>query len=916
MSLSAGTRLGPYEILSALGAGGMGEVYRARDTKLDREVAIKVLPEQFVSDPERVARFQREAKTLASLNHPHIGGIYGLEDADGVHALVLELVEGPTLADRIVEGPIPHDDALSIANQIADALEAAHEQGIIHRDLKPANIKLRPDGAAKVLDFGLAKALDPMSAASANVTASPTITTPAMMTGIGVILGTAAYMSPEQAKGKPADKRSDIWAFGCVVYEMLTGKRAFDGEDVSDTLALVLRGEPDWGALPPDVPAPIRKLIKGCLERDRRQRVGDIAAARFVLRDSSVVVPGATGTAMHAPPQRLWRRAAPVAVAVAGGAFGVIAGRALAPVAPPPQVTRFAITLPADQRLSEVGGQVIAISRDGSHIAYIANQRIFLRAISELESRPVAGTDTGDRLTNVMFSPDGQSLAFWSSSLFAGPLKKVPLRGGTAVTLGQLSSGGLDTTWRDDGVVFAERQKGIVQLGASGQQLLAAVTDGIVARPEILPDGDTLLFAFAPGVLDSTSAPPDNWDKAKIVVQSLKSGERKTLIDGGGAPLYVPTGHLLYAVGGTVFAVPFDYRRRQLTGGVVPVIEGVGRPIFTTGASPTVYYRVSDNGTLIYVPGPAAASIGQFDVGYVDAKERIQRLKLPPARYQFPRLSPDEKRLAVETDDGKGANVWVYELSGTNALRQLTLSGKNRYPVWSGDGSSVAFQSDREGDLAIFAQRADGNSRAERLTKPASGSAHIPESWSRDGRTLLYSVQKSGDFELWGLSMPEKKPFRFGDVRSSTDPTSAVFSPDGRWVAYLATQNDTRTVFVERFPPDGVKHAIGTGIWHPVWSPDGRQLFYRGLGGRGYVVRVTAEPAFSIGKAEAIAATTFQTRGRVEREYDVTRDGRFVAIVTAGQRPSATGAAETATAQQINVVVNWQEELKQRVPTR
>src|SRR6266536_3187102 len=318
MPLSAGTRLGPYEILSALGAGGMGEVYRARDTKLDREVAIKVLPELFVSDPERVARFQREAKTLAALSHPHIGGIYGLEDAGGVHALVLELVEGPTLADRIAQGPIPLDEALPIARQIAEALEAAHEAGIVHRDLKPANIKLRPDGEVKVLDFGLAKALEPMSPASANVTASPTITTPAMMTGIGMILGTAAYMSPEQAKGRPADKRSDVWAFGCVLFEMLTGRRAFEGEDVSDTLATVLKGEPDWTVLPLNLPDAIRALVQGCLRKDRRERIGDISTARFLLHQPPEVTPTAPVT--RPLPRSVWKRAIPVVISVLIGA--------------------------------------------------------------------------------------------------------------------------------------------------------------------------------------------------------------------------------------------------------------------------------------------------------------------------------------------------------------------------------------------------------------------------------------------------------------------------------------------------------------------------------------------------------------------------------------------------------------------
>src|SRR5262249_61931700 len=397
----------------------MAEVYPARDTNLNRDVARKVLPTEFAADADRLARFKREAQLLATVNHVNIAAIHGFEDTDGEHALVLELVDGPTLADRISQDPIPFDEALPIAQQVADALEAAHEQGIVHRDLKPANIKLRPDGTVKVLDFGLAKALDSggTSRGAGLETASPTITTPAM-TLAGVILGTAAYMSPEQAKGRAADKRSDVWAFGCVLFEMLAGMRAFEGEDVSDTLALVLRGEPNWSALPADAPPAVRLLIKGCLERDRRQRLGDIAAVQFVLRNAKAGALSAAVPSTHVPQRPLWHRIAPFAVGLIGvGALGVVVGRTQQPAARPPQVTRFAITLPAGQRFYETGSQVLAISTDGAHVAYIANQRIYARGLSELESRPVAGTEANsDRLGNLTFSPDSQSLVFFVSN--------------------------------------------------------------------------------------------------------------------------------------------------------------------------------------------------------------------------------------------------------------------------------------------------------------------------------------------------------------------------------------------------------------------------------------------------------------------------------------------------------------------
>jgi Tol biopolymer transport system component len=435
------------------------------------------------------------------------------------------------------------------------------------------------------------------------------------------------------------------------------------------------------------------------------------------------------------------------------------------------------------------------------------------------------------------------------------------------------------------------------------------------------------LYAIAPGVTEQIGAPLDTWDKAKIVVRSLKSGEEKTLVDGGGAPTYVSTGHLLYVVGGTLFAVPFDYRRRELTGSAVSVVEGVARPAFTNAAPPTVYYRVADNGTLIYIPGPASLASAQFVLAYVSVDGRIEPLKLRPGSYLSPRLSPDGKQVAYGIEDGRGANVWIYDLSGTAAARQLTLAGKNRYPVWSHDGDRVAFQSDREGDLAIYAQRADGSAAAERLTRAGSNAAQVPESWSPDGQTLLYSEAKGAEFELWGLSLAEKKTFRFGDARSSTDPTSAMFSPDGKWVVYLSTDNGTRTVFVERFPANGVKHSIGTGIWHPVWSADGTRLFYRGTGAREYAIRVTTEPSFSMSNPELLTSTPFQTRGRVEREYDVTRDGRILGILAAGltensstesARPDVrpTSGSAFGTAQQINVVMNWSEELKARVPAK
>jgi serine/threonine-protein kinase len=586
----------------------------------------------------------------------------------------------------------------------------------------------------------------------------------------------------------------------------------------------------------------------------------------------------------------------------------------------PLAVTRFALTLPESQRLNEAGGQILAISPDGTRLVYVANRRLFVRSMSDLEARPVNGTEEGedDRIANPVFSPDGQSLAFVSGNLFNSSIKTVPVGGGTPVMLIQFSSVESNINWTTKGVLFAQRGKGIVRVPASGgePELLVSVPDGLVASPQVLPDGDSVLFALAQGFTDPTGAPPDTWDHAKIVIQSIKSGQRTTLVDGGGAPLFAPTGHIVYAVAGSLFAVPVDYSRRRVTGPTVAVVEGVARPTFAAAAPGTVYYRFSASGTLAYFPGPAVPSTERIDLAFFDRTGAIQPLTLRPSSYQFPRVSPDGKFVAVGTDDGRTANVWIYELSGASLLRQLTVGGKNRYPAWSRDSTRVAFQSDRDGDLGIYVQPADGSAPAERLTRAEAGAAHVPESWSRDGRTLLYSEARAGEYTLWTLTLPDKKAARFGEVRSTQDPPSATFSPDDRWVAYLSTDRGTRTVFVEPFPPNGVKHTIGTGLWHPVWSADGARLFYRGSNARQYVAGVQTRPSFTVGNPEIIAGATFQARGRVEREYDIAPDGRLLGLVTA-RRNLLDGAADRdSQGPQIKVVLNWFEELKQRVPSR
>jgi serine/threonine-protein kinase len=899
----------------------MGEVYRARDTKLNRDVALKILPEAFAIDGDRIARFRREAQVLASLNHPNIAAIYGFEDSGRTHALVLELVEGPTLADRIAKGAIPLDEALPIAKQIAEALEAAHEQAIIHRDLKPANVKLRDDGTVKVLDFGLAKAMEPTSAISPSLTNSPTITTPAMVTGVGTLLGTAAYMSPEQAKGRPADKRSDVWAFGCVLYEMLTGKRAFEAEDVSDTLAEVLRGEPDWKRLPDDIPPRLREMLRRCLEKDPRKRLAQIVIARYEMDERVSDFAAAltfTPSIVQAP---WWRRAIPFTLTAAlSGA--IVAGMmfALRSAAPPSVVARFTLTLDKNTVFTSPFLRGVAISPDGTRIVYAANRQAYMRSMSDPEARPIPGTDALPFIGAPTFSPDGAFISFWTGGAAGGSanvLKKIPIGGGTADTL--LSTNlPYGISWDNDGILFAQTNKGILRVSERGGEpelLVSLSADETASDPQMLPDGQTVLFTVATGVA------ANGWDKAQVVVQSLKSGKRKTVVARGQAARYIPTGHLVYMVGGVMFAVPFDLRRLEAgPGAAVSVVEGVLRTTGNPQIAFDAHFSISRNGSIVYIPGPANVDqLFQFDLAWTDRTGTVQPLRLAPRAYQHPRLSPDGRRLAFGIDDGKDADIWVYEVSGTSMPRRLTYKGHNRYPVWFPDSQRVAFQSDREGDVGIFWQRADVSGTAERLTRAEPGAAHIPQSWSKND-ILLFDVRKDSTVSLWTFSLSDKKTAAFGGVQSS-DPTGAVFSPDGRWVAYSAktlarTAAQSHYIYVQPFPATGEVNQISVETddgHHPLWSLDGKELFFIGPG-RFNGVGITTQPKFEMGRPVVIARGFTQGNGASgERSYDVSRDGqRFIGVVIA----SDPGRPASFAGPQINVVTNWFEELKQRVPVK
>jgi serine/threonine-protein kinase len=881
MPLAGGTRLGSFEIVALIGAGGMGEVYRARDIKLNRDVAIKILPDAFAQDAGRMARFSREAQMVAALNHPNIAHIYGVED----RALVMELVEGKTL-----KGPLPVETALRYAKQIAEALEAAHEKGIIHRDLKPANIMIATSGILKVLDFGLAKAADAPTP-SDDPTNSPTVTM--SPTRAGVIMGTAAYMSPEQARGKPVDRRSDIWSLGAVMYEMLTGKRAFAGETVTDILAAIVKDQPPLDHIPPRV----RTIVDRCLRKDPRQRWQAIGDVRLEIEEL-LANPGAISEAVQRGAARpLWKRAIPIAAAVMVTA--AIAGLAVWYFKPSPALpaVRFTIALGEGQAFSNPRRRLVAISRDGTQMIYVADTRLYLRSLTDPDVRVIPGSERERGVANPVFAPDGRSVAFWDQEDMA--LKRIPVTGGPAVTICPATSPS-GMSWDSSGIIYGQNRLGVMRVSPNGgkpEQLATVQGTEVAAHPEILPGGQALMFAIQ----------PDNrrWEQARIVVQNLKTGQRKTLIDGGNAARYVPTGHLVYAVGGTLFSVPFNPRRLEITGSSVPAVEGVMRSDFTG----TPHFAFSSNGTLLYIPGPGALTPGQSFV-LIDKKGGVEPLKIPPAAFEYPRVSPDGKRLAYGTDDGKEAAIWIYDLGGASAPRRLTFQGGNRFPVWSGDGERVAFQSDREGDLGIFWQRADGTGTAERLTKPEEGFRHVPDSFSPDGRYLSFTARRNGKFTVWTLSLTRRKATVAAEGPFSGALASS-FSPDGRWMVYMTDDGGASGfIYVQPFPPNGTKYQIAQGL-QPSWLKNGKEIVFIPGAPAFAAVTVSTERGFSFSSPSALQRADLILRAPGgPRNYDFLADGRMVGV------SRYEGGQVQVTTPQIQVVLNWFEDLKQRVPLR
>jgi len=896
LPLTSGTRLGPYEIASLLGAGGMGEVYRARDTKLGRDVALKILPESFTHDPERVVRFRREAQVLASLNHPHIAQIHGLDDANGIQFLALELVDGESLDKRIARGAIPIDEALAIARQLAEGLEAAHEKGIIHRDLKPANIALTAGGQVKVLDFGLAKATEAAAAPSLALVNSPTITSPVMMTGLGVVLGTAAYMAPEQARGVAVDKRADIWAFGCVFYEMLTGRKAFDGETLTDTVVAILKNEPDWQALPSGTPLRIQSLIARCLRKDPAQRLHDIADGRFQIEEVSNDPGSSAAVAATARNYREW--AAWIAAALFLVTTLVFTGLFLASrrstttssgdrisfAVSPPEKTAF-----ASRVNTTVNVPSFAVSPDGHTLVFSAETpgarpTLWMRSMDNAYAGQLAGTEDAQ---DPFWSPDNRWVGFFAD----GTLRKIPAAGGAAQVITQVTTDFRGATWgADDTILFASAVQPIQSVNAAGGPTKSVTVidssrqEGTHRFPHFLPDGRHFLYSVL-------AASPD---QSGVYIGSLDDNTKKRLVHVNSNAVYAPPGYLLFVDGDTLLGQAFDADRLELKGQPFLVAEHVGR---TTAYQSAV--SASQTGTIAYA-GPIAqtgrltwldrngnllGSAGNTDGDYPDF-----------------RLSSDGTHLAAALVDPKTnvVDIWITELA-RGSWSRIAGGALNAAPVWSPDGTRLVFRSNRNGNVGLYERSTAGGGidrlllSLETIRAARLGQNIIPTDWSPDGRQLICSAPTLGSGnDLWLLPIgKEATPVRF--IASPAEEIHGNFAPNGHLVAYTSNESGRYEVYVETFPRSDRKWPVSTtGGYEPRWRADGREIYYLSEDRKLMAVQVNVGPSFGIPKA------LFQTRVPAgvtpnRTHYVASRDGlRFL-----------VNTATDAVTPRITVVLNW-----------
>ncbi|MCZ6616767.1 MAG: protein kinase [Gammaproteobacteria bacterium] len=901
MAFNIGTGFGPYEITAPLGAGGMGEVYRATDSRLNRDVAVKVLPDSVATDANRLARFQWEAQVLAALNHSNIAQIYGLENFDDHQAIILELVEGETLAERIERGAIPIEEAREIALQIAEAFEVAHEKGIIHRDLKPANIKITPEGTVKVLDFGLAKALAPeMSADPASASLSPTVTSAGTIAG--TLLGTAAYMSPEQAKGRPVDRRADIWAFGVVLYEMLTGKKLFEAETVSETMAAVLRDDVSMDTLPGGIPASVRTLLKRCLDREPRTRLRDIGEARIALSPESLTAggpagepaastaAGASSRGRHALP---WVLVTLLSVVAAFSLWKASSGPAeeselLTLVAPIPDDLR----LPADQM------GIMALSPDGKTLALVlagdTDKMLYVRKLDSAELVQMPGTQDA---ATPFFSPDGRWIAFFADN----KLKKVPVGGGAPVTLCNSDGSNRGADWgTDDVIVFSPHYtRPLMRVsGAGGEPTVLTAIDKTKGErthrwPQAVPGEDLVLFTV--GTMDS----PESYDDARIEAIRPSTGEQHTVLKRASMARYVPSGHLVFGREGFLFAVRFDLDSLEVRGSPVPILEEV----MGMRSSGVVHVGFARNGLLAYIAG--APRSRQSRLVWRSRDGGSEFLPAPVAGYLNPRISPDRTQIAVQVEGATTFDISIYHIR-RETLTRLTFEGDNTVPAWSPDGRRIAFASVRNNALmSAYMKAVDGSGQAEMVYYPErienSGSV-VPFGWTPDGKSLImeFTNENANNLATFSEDSGEAKVI----LETPAAEGSPALSPNGRWLAYTSDEAGEFQIFVRAYLGPGGKWQISTsGGLVPKWSPDGKELFYRLQNKLYSVVIDDSSGSFRAGRPEVV----FDDLSTVSAnyDYDVFNSNRFLMVENAGDDPAPAG---------VTVVVNWLDELARRVP--
>ena len=888
MSLEPGQALSHYRLVEQIGEGGMGVVWKAADTKLGREVAIKVLPAELAADPDRLARFEREAKLLASLNHPNIAAIHEFDEAGGVQFLALELVEGEDLATRIARGPVSPEEAIDLSRQIATALEAAHEVGIIHRDLKPANVKVRRDGTVKVLDFGLAKALEtaPSGASPALITESPTIT--ARATALGVVLGTAAYMAPEQAKGQTLDRRADVWAFGVVLYEMLTGHRPFGGDSVTEVMAAVIRDTPDLDALPAATPLALRRLLRRCLAKEPRKRLrdmGDVGVELDEALNPEDSDPSETAVA-HAVAAFRPSPFALIAGAVALTALASITTWSLKPesVVVDEPVIRFSLLIGHRQDVN-LGFPCLALSQDGRRLAYRARDIVFIRDLDEPDARELVRSEG----SGVWLSPDGESVLYGTP---AG-LSRIPVAGGRPLEVAA-SDQLIGADWGDDGtIVFSDSRKvfRVSDVGGTPQVMVEspADSDRYVAWPQLLQGGSALLYtAYEDGSLST-------------VVRSLKGGTERTVLEGFGGVRHSPTGHLLYGLEDRLFLVPFDLDGHQVTGTATSVPESV----FVSNQTSWMQAAVSRNGTLAYIRSRGAAE--DLRLVWADEKGNTSPVVTDPHSYSDLVLSPDSRRAAVHWFD-EDNDIWVIDLVRGGLTRITFTPTEDETPVWSPDGRELAYATMGGAEQRIlFRKPADGGAAAVEREVWRSPDHFHANDWSPDGRTILVEVRRP-ETRNDIVAIDAETGAETVLLASSYSEAQARFSPDGKWLAYSSDESGRREVYVQSYPALDVRVAVSTeGGSEPIWSADGRRLFYRSSQDI-MAVRVSSTSPLEFGNPEKLFADRFvRTQGDNHTHYDVAGDGRFLLI------DGPPGAAASSPIE-VEVVLNWTAELKRNLP--